>query len=82
MLRIIQGLFYSHNVSEYLKLEHMIRFDYPFPVIHRRYYGLLTNWMTIDGVQEILLQFLIDKRSNDDQLNQFIAERIVEIGTL
>jgi len=82
MLRIIQGLFYSHNVSEYLKLEHMIRFDYPFPVIHRRYYGLLTNWLAINGVQEILLQFLIDKLSDDDQLNQFIAERIVEIGTL
>ncbi|HAT55524.1 MAG TPA: hypothetical protein DCW31_09885, partial [Lactobacillus sp.] len=76
MLRIIQGLFYGNNRSEYLKLERKIRFDYPFPTIYRRYYGLLVNWLGDDSVEDILMNFLIDRLSDDDELNNFIAAEL------
>lgn len=82
LLRIIQGLFYSNNISEYLGLETKIRNDYPFPVIYRCYYGLLSNWIGKSNVHEVLWQFLVDNISNDNELNNFIAERMVDVGAI
>ena len=82
ILRIIQGLFYSDNVKAYLSLEPTIRNDYPFPTIYRAYYGLLCNWLKRPGVPAILWQFLIDDLSDDTDLNNFIAERMLATGTV
>ena len=76
---IIQGLFYTNEVDAYVRLEPLIRRFYPFEIIYRRYYSLLVNWLPQKHVQLLLMNFLIDNLSTDDELNQFVAIALAKI---
>lgn len=81
MLRLIQGLFYSQNVRDYLKFDQLLRANYPFEPLYRRYYGLLVNWLDKPGVQDSLMQFLVDDFSTDKGVTQFVARQLADHGT-
>ncbi|MDS0488775.1 hypothetical protein NNA34_00480 [Lacticaseibacillus paracasei] len=76
---IIQGLFYTNEVDAYVRLEPLIRRFYPFEIIYRRYYSLLVNWLPQKHVQLLLMNFLIDNLSTDDELNKFVAIALAKI---